>query len=217
MNFSKLVGTNPGKLNMDFMNQWRSSIGLPLQAEPGSPRKNWGMEYPLDKVIPNLVSKIPGKGASPSANFANYSGASAGGAAVAAAPVAADVNPADYKEVDFETFKKGSPECKNYSASAVSTKAGIGEKKQSFLLKDVTADDYICVEFTKPGASYPTRDLIFGYILKGSKVNQDYDKLAKKKAKLNKAGGVSIRGKASYFGNESYPYPVAIVVESIGE
>jgi len=32
--FSNFVASKPGKLNMDMMNEWRRSVGLPLQAEP---------------------------------------------------------------------------------------------------------------------------------------------------------------------------------------
>jgi len=78
--FSNFVASQPEKLNMDFMNEWRRSVGLPLQAEPSSARKNYGMAYPLAAVIPNLVSQVPGKGAQIQGPFVSYSG---GGAAAA--------------------------------------------------------------------------------------------------------------------------------------
>ena len=56
--FSNFVASKPGKLNMDLMNEWRRSVGLNLQAEPGSARKNYGMAFPLGKVMPNLVAKF---------------------------------------------------------------------------------------------------------------------------------------------------------------
>ena len=214
--FSNFVASKPGKLNMDSVNQWRSSLGLPLQAEPGSLRKNWGMEYPLEKVIPNLISKMDGKGVLTNIVFESYSSSSDGGGAGAATDEKS-LNPADFKEVNLESFKKGSQDYKNFSGTPVSVKVGLGEKKQSFLLKDIGSDDYVCVELIKTGASYPTRDLVFGYILKGSKVNQIYDKLSKKKNKVNKKGGITVMGKATYIGNDTYPYPVAIVIDSIEE
>ncbi len=212
--FSNFVASKPGKLNMDLMNEWRRSVGLPLQAEPGSPRKNWGMEYPLKKVVPDLVSKLPGKGAQVSGPFQEYKSAAAEAAKPGEPAAKANAN-ADYKAVEFDTFKKGSPESKAYASAPVSFKAGIGEKKSTFLLKDAPNSDYICVELTKPGESYPTRNYVYGYILKGTDVDKEWEKLSKKKGNINKEGGISVKGKASYIGNESYSYTTAIIIDEI--
>ena len=36
--FTNFIASQPGKLNMDAMNEWRRSVGLPLQGDPGSAR-----------------------------------------------------------------------------------------------------------------------------------------------------------------------------------
>lgn len=208
--FSNFVASKPGKLNMDFLNQWRRSVGLPLQAEPGSPRKNWGMQYPLDKVVPDLLSKLPGKGVQAAGPFKEYKGA----AAETAQPGQSAAN-ADYRQVEFDTFKKGSPESKAYVSAPVSFKAGIGEKKNTFVLKDAPNSDYICVELIKPGESYPTRNYAYGYILKGTDADKEWEKLGRKKDKINKEGGISVKGKATYTGNESYSYTTAVIIDEI--
>jgi hypothetical protein len=212
--FSNFVASKPGKLNMDFLNQWRRSVGLPLQAEPGSPRKNWGMQYPLGKVVPDLVSKLPGKGVQIAGPFEEYKSAAAD-TVKPGQPAAKVESNVEYGQVEFETFKKGAPESKAYSATPVSFKAGIGEKKNFFLLKDAPNSDYICVEIIKYGDSYPTRNCVYGYILKGTETDKEWEKLSKKKDKINKEGGVSIKGKATYIGNESYSYTTAVIIDEI--
>jgi len=215
--FSNFVASKPGKLNMDFLNEWRRSVGLPLQAEPGSPRKNWGMEYPLKKVIPDLVSKLSGKGVQATGPFQDYKTSEAGAAQPGQPAAKAQAANVEYKQVEFDTFKKGSPESKAYASTPVSFKAGLGDKRTTFLLKDATNSDYICVELVKPGESYPTRNLTYGYILKGTDADKEWEKLSKKKDKVNKEGGVSIKGKASYIGKESYSYTTAIIIDEISK
>ncbi|MDQ7779185.1 MAG: right-handed parallel beta-helix repeat-containing protein, partial [Planctomycetota bacterium] len=132
--FSNFVASEPGKLNMDFLNEWRRSVGLPLQAEPGSPRKNWGMAYPLSSVVDCLGNSETGKGVITKGPFAQYQSKAAATAAK------------EYAEVAFDIFKKDAEGMKSLAAKPVQFKAGIGPDDRTFLLKDVTGDNYACVK-----------------------------------------------------------------------
>ncbi len=93
--FANYIGSSPGKLNMDAMNQWRQAMGMPLQAEAGSARKNYGFAYPLSAVVPNLTASIKGVGASHEASIPSYK---------------SEENLAEklsYEAIDFANFKKG--------------------------------------------------------------------------------------------------------------
>ncbi len=202
--FSGFVGSKPGKLNMDMMNQWRRSVGLPLQAEAGTARKNWGMEYPLAKVVPGLVSKQKGKGVQISGPFKEYKSKAAGGAAK------------DYKEVAFDTFKKGAATSKAYKDTPVLIKVGMGDKKMTWALKQAPRSDYHCYQLIPVGSSLPTRNYVYGYILKGSEAEKKWKKYFKKRDKYNKKG-LTIKGTASYLGNDSYSFPVGVVIDEVSK
>ncbi len=203
--FANTVASKPGKLKMDSMNQWRRTLGLPLQAEAGTARKNWGMEYPVKSVVPNLVSKLKGRGVQAAGPFKDYK------SAAAAAPEA------DYKEAAFDTFKKGTPTSKAYADVAVTFKAGMGNKQMSFLLKKAPKADYICFQLIKSGDKVPTRNYVYGYILKGSPAEKAWNKLYKKRDKYNKKGGIVIKGRATYLGNDSYSFPVGVIVDVVSK
>jgi len=214
--FSNFVASTPGKLKMDFMNEWRRSVGLPLQAEPGSPRSNWGMEYPLDKVIPNLVSGLPNRGPQVDGPFRDYRRA-AGGAAGGtddAAP-AAGAAAGTYADIAFDSFKKGAAGIRDLHATPVQFQAGIGSKAMSWLLPAAPREDYTCVMLLAPGKKEPTRDSAYGYLLNGSAAHKAWESLAKRKDKVNAAGGIRVKGQASYLGNDSYSYPVGIVIDEV--
>ncbi|MCP5107916.1 MAG: hypothetical protein GY950_31295, partial [bacterium] len=174
--FSNFVASKPGKLNMDMMNKWRRSVGLPLQAEPGSPRKNWGMAYPLQSIIPNLVSAVPGVGVNINGPFKEY--ASKAGAAVSK----------DYKEKTFASFVKGGSGVKGLAGLPVTFKAGMGNPKYTFLLKSAPRSDYDCVMLLMPGEKIYTRKFVYGYLLKGSEAHKKWKKYLKKRDKYNAAG-----------------------------
>ncbi len=204
--FSNYVASEPGKLNMDTLNQWRRSVGLPLQAEPGSPRKNWGMAYPLSSMIPNLVSPTPGFGVNIQGPFPSYSSKTT---AEGSLPLA------NAKETNFEEFKKGAAGVKNLSGLAVTFKAGMGDKKYSYLLENAPRSDYDCVMLLKPGEKVLTRKFVYGYLLKGSAAHKNWLKYLKKRDRYNSAGGLTIIGKAWYLGSDAYPYPVGVIIDSI--
>ncbi len=216
--FSNFVASTPGKLKMDFMNEWRRSVGLPLQAEPGSPRSNWGMEYPLDKVIPNLVSGLPNRGPQVAGPFRDYR--SATGAATAAGAGAAEggavaAATGSYADIAFDSFKKGAAGIRDLQATPVQFPAGIGSKAMSWLLPGAPRENYTCVMLLAPGKKEPTRDAAYGYLLNGSAAHKAWEALAKKKDKVNAAGGIVVKGQASYLGNDSYAYPVGIVIDEV--
>ncbi|MBN1942732.1 MAG: right-handed parallel beta-helix repeat-containing protein [Phycisphaerae bacterium] len=202
--FSNTVASKPGKLRMDFMNEWRRSVGLPLQADPASPRKNWGMAYPINAVIPNLVSDVKGLGVQPAGPFRQY--ASQAGAE----------EKKDYAKVEFDSFSKSNADVKNLAGKAVTFQALIGPPKMNFALQDAPRSDYDCYVLAKPGSNpTATRDFVYGYILKGSPAATEWKKLSKKADRHNKKGGVTIQGTASYLGNMSYSYPVGVIVDSV--
>lgn len=201
--FTNFVASKPGKLNMDLLNKWRRSVGLPLQAEPGSPRKNWGMAYPLKAVIPDLVPRITGVGAAVKSSFEQYE-----------AEAAADISK-DYKEVAFDTFKKGAAGVKNLKGLPVSFKAGLGDRKYTFLVKSAPRTDYDCVMLLRPGEKVFTRKFVYGYLLKGSEAHKRWQKYLKKRDNYNAAGGIVIKGEAWYAGSEAYSYPVGVIIDSI--
>jgi len=200
--FSNTIASKPGKLKMDTINKWRRSVGLPLQAEAGTGRKNWGMEYPLAKVFPGMISKIANTGVQIAGPFAEYSSKTTSAAKK------------QYKQVDFDSFKKGS--AKVYSNSPVTFKAGLGAEKSTFELKGITRSDYNCYQLLKSGEkSQYTRNFVYGYFLKGSVAEKRWNKYSKKKAKYNKKGGIVIKGTASYLGKDSYSFPIGIVVDKV--
>ncbi len=196
--FSNFVASEPGKLDMNEMNQIRSILGLPLEAAKGSARKNWGMPYPLEKVASTLASTIGGVNVNK--KFKEYK-------SEASAQVSLN-----YKKVDFEVFNK-SQKGKTFKGEAVEFKARIGEENSyNFFLKQAPKSDYICVKFLKPGESNFTRKYVFGYIQKGSAAYKKYLKYSKRKDRYNKAGGIRVKGKAYYIGNPSYLYPVGVII-----
>jgi hypothetical protein len=200
--FSNYVSSKPGKLNMELLNQWRSSVGLPLQAEPSSKRKNYGMAYPLSAVVPNLVSAVKDRGVQTAGPFATYS------SGAAAAPAK------DYAESNFDSFKKGTAEVKTLAGKPVSLKAGLGQKATSWLLKDAAREQYDCVKLLLPGEADTTRKFIYGYLLKGSAPAKEWDKLFARRDNYNKTG-ISVQGTVWYLGSESYDYPVGIIIDTV--
>jgi len=201
--FSNFVAGEPGKLKMDTLNQWRRSVGLPLQAGPGTGNKNWGMAYPLQSVVPNLVSPIPGMGVNTKGPFQSY-------LSDAAAPVSKD-----YKETPFDQFQKGTSVVKGLNGAAVMFKAGLGDKKMTWLLKQAPQSDYESVMLLMPGEKVYTRKFVYGYLLKGSDAHKQWAKYLKKRDKYNSEGGILIKGSAWYVGNDSYSYPVGVVIDEI--
>jgi len=201
--FSNTVASVPGKLKMDVMNEWRRSVGLPLQAEAGTGRKNWGMAYPLKSVIPNLVSPLKGKGVQIAGPFKKYSSK------------AATTETKNYEIVKIDSFKKGSPGVRALAGKAVELKAQMGPPQMVFLLKKAPESDYTCFQLVKmgktPGA---TRDTVYGYFLKGSTAHKKWQKYYKKRDRYNKKG-LKFRGTAWYVGNDSYNYPVGIIIDEV--
>jgi hypothetical protein len=209
--FSNFVASKPGKLNMDAMNQWRSTLGLPLQAEPGSARKNWGMAYPRDAVVGNLVAKLPGKGVQIDKAFETYSG---GGAAAGAGGAAAAVEAKAYAEIAWDALKKGAPGLKELKDKPVVLRAGIGPGKTDWPFAAAPRENYDCVALNLPGEGEMTMKYVFGYLLKGSPAHKEWQKLAAKKAKFAKEGLV-IKGVLSYLGKDSYAYPAGIIIDEV--
>ena len=203
--FSNFVASQPGKLNMDAMNEWRRSLGLPLQAEPGSARKNYGFAYPLSAVVPNLVSTLPGVGARPDAALAAYKSEGA------AAPEL------DYASVDLKSFKKGQPGAKGDPGRPVAFKAGVGDAKMVFELAEAPRTNYVCVQLLVPGASgTSTMDFVHGYFLKGSPAHKIWEDWVKKKDKTWKEG-ISMKGRVYDFQKQSYAYPVGIIIDEVSK
>lgn len=199
--FANYVESTPGKLNMDAMNQWRQALGLPLQGQSGTPRPILAPAYPMDKIVPNLVSAIPGVGVQVKGPFPTYA------SEAAAAKFA-------YKKVDFASFKKGS--AKYDDGATVEFKAGMGDSKTIYEIESVAPrSDYVCYQLLIPGSSGPsTRDYVFGYFLKGSPAHKDWEKLYAKKDKTYK-DGITIKGQAYNFKNQTYPYPYGIIVTEV--
>jgi hypothetical protein len=201
--FSNFVASKPGKLNMDAMNEWRRSVGLPLQAEPGSARKNYGMAYPLAGVVPGLVSKVAGKGAQVEGPFQAYQSS------------AAPAEKKEYVEVAFDSFKKGSAGLKELAGKAVTIKVGLGSNGTTFLLAAAPRDKYDHVKLLKPGATEPTMDVINAYVLRGSDAAKEWEKLFKKKDKYK--DGIVVKGTLWYAGADTYAYPVCLIIEEVSK
>ncbi len=202
--FANFVGSEPGKLNMDLMNEWRRSVGLPLQGDPGSARKNYGFAYPVGAVVPNLVSKIPGVGARTDVEFAVYKSE-----AKAAAPT--------YVQVDLKALKKGQPGSKGDPGRPVAFMAGVGDTKSVFEVAEAPRSDYVCVQLLVPGATgTSTMDFVYGYLLKGSPAHKTWDDWYKRKDKTWKTG-VAMKGRAFDFKNQNYGYPVGIIVDEVSK
>jgi hypothetical protein len=210
--FSDYCASEPGKLNMDLMNQWRSAVGLNLQAEKGTSRKNFGLAYPREAVVPGLVSSIKGKGVQVAGPFEAYAAASGAGEA---APEAAAATKKDYTTVEFDTFKKGAAGVKELAGKAVSFKAGIGSSSTEYLLKYAPRDQHACYKLIAPGESTMTTKAVFGYFLKGSDAHKAFEKHLKKQADVNKEGGLTIKGTAWYVGKDTYAYPVGVIVDEV--
>lgn len=201
--FANFIASVPGKLNMDSMNQWRQAMGLPLQAEASSARKNYGFPYPQNAVIPNLVSTIKGVGARHDIVFQSYKSE------------ATSTERLEYEDVDFASFKKGVINAKGNAAKPIQIKAGLGDSKTVYELAEAPRTDYLCYQITKPGAtSSSTMDVIYIYILKGSPAQKSWDTLYKKRTDYF-AEGVTFKGRVYDFKNQSYAYPVGIIIDEI--
>lgn len=213
--FSNFVASEPGKLNMDMMNEWRRSVGLPLQAEPGSPRKNYGMAYPL-AALDGLFSTLPGKGASKDGPFAAYKSATGGGAAPddgsAGGPAAA------HEPVEFAVFKKDAPGVKELKDKPVEFKGSLGPKSFDYFFAEIGRDNYDCYKIAAPGVSPDTsRDVIYLYVLRGGEAAKAFEKSYKKKDNVNARGGAVLRGRATFIGKDTYNCPVGVVLDAVGE
>lgn len=200
--FSNFVAGEPGKLIMDDLNEWRRSLGLPLQAEPGTGNENWAHAYPLESVVPNLAMKGGEYGVNLSGPFETYKSAAA-------------EESYDYTEIAFEKFKKEDPDVKKFDKTPVMFKAGLGPKKMQWYLKDVEKENYECVMLLLPGESEYTRKYVYGYMLRGSDAEKDWNKYYKKKDSYNKKGGVVIKGIAFYIDVGSIPYPVGVIINEV--
>jgi len=199
--FANFVESVPGKLNMDFMNQWRRSVGLPLQAEPGSARQNYAPAYPLDKVVPGLESSQAGVGVRLDGPFATYRSK------------AAEALPENFEDCAVADFAKGAKFGSGNDGRAVAFTAGIGDSKLIFEIGDAAPrSEFDGYQLLAPGEKSTTRDYVVGYFRRGSEAHKDFLKLLKKKDKYNEKGGVRFRGQAFDFANKNYPYPVGVVV-----
>lgn len=213
--FSNFVASEPGKLNMDSMNQIRQMLGLNLQAEPGSPRKNWGMVYPLTAVVPNLCCSAAGKGVQTEAKFETYASAS-GGSAPAAGDGEKPAPAKEYAAVEFDSFKKGSEGLKDLAGKAVAFKCSMGDSATTYLLKNAARDDYACYKLQALTDTGMSTKVVYAYIQKGSAAHKEYEKLLKKKADVN-AAGITVQGTAWYAGADTYAYPVCVIVDSVAK
>ncbi len=201
--FSASVASEPGKLDMGALNEWRRMMGLPLEAAPGSARKNFGFPYPLAAVAPGMVSKLAGVGARIDAPLLSYR----------SEPAAAEKP--SYEKVEFSSFKKGQPNARGNEGRPVEFLAGLGDAKMTFELEQAPRADYLCYQVIKPGStSASTIEAIYVYILKGSPAQKQWDALYRNKADTYKAG-VTIRGRAFDFKNQSYSYPVGIILDEV--
>ncbi|MBN1863998.1 MAG: hypothetical protein JW808_03770, partial [Victivallales bacterium] len=160
--------------------------------------------YPLDKVIPNLVSKIPGRGPKVDGTFQEYKSAAG-----------ADEVEIEYCQVDFEIFKKGSSDLKEMKDKPVKFKANLGSKTMSWLLEQAPRENYTCYMILAPGKSEPTRDSIYAYFSNGSEALKAYERLFKKAKDYNSKGGVVFKGRVSYLGKDSYSYPAGIIIDHV--
>ena len=59
-------------------------------------------------------------------------------------------------------------------------------------------------------------DFVHGYFLKGSPAHKTFEDWIKKKDKSWKAG-VAMKGRAYDFKNQSYGYPVGIIVDEVSK
>ena len=201
--FANFVGSSPGKLNMDFMNQWRRSVGLPLQAAAGTARQNYVPPYPWKAVIPGMQTKMDDVGAKADVEFASYK--SKGTAE----------GPASYEEVSVSDFKKGAKYGKGNDGRPVMFQAAMGDLKMTYEIDEAPRTDHKCFQLIESGKMPPTRDHVWGYILKGTDADKKWKKYQKKAAKYNKKGGIWIYGRAYDFKNQNYAYPVGIVIDRV--
>ncbi|HPJ72185.1 MAG TPA: right-handed parallel beta-helix repeat-containing protein, partial [bacterium] len=127
--FAGFIGSVPGKLNMDALNQWRRSVGLPLQAEAGSARENFGPPYPIANpaALAALSSKIAGIGFTVDTGFDSY---------VSAAPAAV---PESFAAADFSAFKKGGTYAAGAEGTPVRFQAQMGPRKPTPYLIEAVA------------------------------------------------------------------------------
>ena len=190
---------------MDAMNEWRRSLGLPLQAEPGSARKNYGFAYPLSAVVPNLVSTLAGVGARPDVPFAAYK---------------SKERPRPRSTTRRSTLRisrraKAGP--RENRGRPVAFKAGVGDAKIVFELAEAPRTNYVCVQLLVPGATgTSTMDFVHGYLLKGSPAHKIWEDWAKKKDKTWKEG-LSMKGRAYDFQKQSFAYPVGIIIDEVSK
>lgn len=200
--FTNFIAAEPGKLVMNELNEWRRSLGLPLQAEDGKGPSNYGHAYPLDAVIPDLTASGSDAGVNSDVSFITYK-----------SEVAEEEEYA-FEEHEFDAFKREMSGVKEFNRKPVRFMAGLGPDKQRWFDHIAGKTDYRCVMLLRPGEEDEyTRNFMLGYILKGSEAEKAWDKYYKKRSRYNKEG-IVLKGLAYYL-DDSYTYPVAVVVKEV--
>ncbi|MBN2738885.1 MAG: right-handed parallel beta-helix repeat-containing protein [Spirochaetales bacterium] len=198
--FTHALASDPGRLDVPVINALRKQLGLAENAGKGT--GVYGAAYPRDHVVPQLISKDAG--VNPSGPFASYSSE------------IEDPEKISYTETPFEHFKRESNEVKGFKASAVEFMAKMGPGKMLWFEDIASKNDYRNVMLIAPWEKDEyTRDFIYGYILKGSLAEKNWDKYYDKKSRYNEGEGLRIKGKAFYLNSPSYTYPIAVIIQDV--
>ena len=190
-------------------------IGTHFKTPIPPSEKVWGRKYDLDKLIPNFVSKIKGKGIQVNGPFPTYKerkpnpkilGAVAG-------------KKSEYTKISFDQLRSGSG---LKEGMKVKLKIGLGPFKKSWGLskKGITPVNYIEFIARKSGVTKEfLKEKIPAYIYIGTKAAKRYNKYGHMKVRKKtwkKGKGVWIRG-ILFKGGYNGQFPYSIVVDYMGK
>ena len=205
----------------DVIDALRKEYGLPHIAKVGDavpPKEQlWGNPYPLDKVFPNLLSQIKGKGVQFDGPFATYE-ARPDPETIGSVPGGKD----EYTLVTWEDMLDKTKSA-GFDGKKVKFRAGLGPMEapweQVVLDKKITANDYANIMLVKPGTTSMSQgSKFFAYVVLGTAAAKRYNENGVREVrKKTWAKGVYVRG-ILYKAPPSYGrYPLIMVVDYIGK
>ncbi|OHD09548.1 MAG: hypothetical protein A2Y41_04510 [Spirochaetes bacterium GWB1_36_13] len=166
---NQIKSTGGGKVEWDSVNQWRSSMGLPLVGSKGTGNKNFAPIYELeDAVLISKESSIKGIGAQIDGPFEAYSSKT-------------ESVEKTYQDASFDSMLANSA----LDQKDISVKVKIEGKGSSgdFWKKDAAPDSkYICFKLGK----YPNSSFV--YVLKGSEALKTIEEALKLKLEVKISG-----------------------------
>ncbi|MBN1523822.1 MAG: right-handed parallel beta-helix repeat-containing protein [Spirochaetales bacterium] len=197
--FANKMMASLGLFDIDAMKAVWTAAGL-SGAPSSSQKQNWGHAYPVENL--SGMDLASDAGAHRQKTYLAYSSADS------ASPAAS------YTKVEFSLFSRETPEVKKLDNTAVEFSAAMGANQIVYFEHIVAKTDYRCVMLNMPGEKSYTRNYVYGYLLKGSAAEKVWDKYYAKRDRYYEKG-LSIKGRAYYVKNDSYLFPVGVIIDEI--